>query len=251
MPRSRKRRVLDLFAGLKGWSQPWIDNGHDVVTVEIDPDFEPDIEVDILKLKKSQVPGPWDVILASPPCQAFSMAAHGTHLRAFVPCRCGGELSREAKEQWACDSCDNPRSYPKKNPNYKMRFEPKTKWGQTSIELVRKTLTIVRVLEPTWWWMENPMAGMRMLPFLADIPRTTVTYCQYGERSMKPTDLWGKWPDTWTPRPACKPGMPCHDAAPRGTKTAGTQSKENAAQRALIPYELAEEVMNAVLKAKR
>ena len=33
-------RVLDLFAGLKGWSQAFSDRGHDVRTVENDKRFD-------------------------------------------------------------------------------------------------------------------------------------------------------------------------------------------------------------------
>ena len=38
----------------------------------------------------------------------------------------------------------------------------------------------------------------------------TVTYCQYGDTRMKPTDLWcsDSLFQQWTPRPMCKNGDP-------------------------------------------
>ena len=68
-------------------------------------------------------------------------------------------------------------------------------------------------------------------------PPITVTYCQYGETRLKPTDLWGGHPKSIVYRPACKVGAPCHEAAPRGSR-AGTQNLRNAAIKALIPYDL-------------
>ena len=38
-----KLRVLDLFAGEKGWSQAFADAGHIVVTVELNPAQNPTI----------------------------------------------------------------------------------------------------------------------------------------------------------------------------------------------------------------
>ena len=46
---NRKLRVLDLFAGEKGWSQAFADAGHEVVTVEINPAQNPTIVAEITK----------------------------------------------------------------------------------------------------------------------------------------------------------------------------------------------------------
>jgi hypothetical protein len=62
---------------------------------------------------------------------------------------------------------------------------------------------------------------------------------------MKPTDLWGNVLN-WLPRPACKQGMPCHVAAPRGSRT-GTQGLKNPKERSMIPYQLGEELLNAIV----
>ena len=68
-------RMLDLFAGLGGASQAMKDRGWDVVTVDNNPDFSPDILADIKTWEwgGSSV----DLVWASPPCEEFS--------REFMP----------------------------------------------------------------------------------------------------------------------------------------------------------------------
>jgi hypothetical protein len=92
--------------------------------------------------------------------------------------------------------------------------------------------------------MENPRGMLRKLPVVEGLPRTTVSYCTYGDTRMKPTDLWGVVPN-WIPREMCKNGMPCHEAAPRGAKT-GTQGLKGARERSRVPYALGEELLKAL-----
>jgi len=61
---------------------------------------------------------------------------------------------------------------------------------------------------------------------------------------MKPTDIWHNNPN-WIAKPMCKNGDSCHEPAPRGSKT-GTQGKLNAAERSLVPAQLAFEILEAV-----
>lgn len=65
-------KVLDLYSGSGGFSEAFKQRGHEVVTVDIDPRFKPDICIDILDLSSFQVSGSWDIILASPPCTEFT-----------------------------------------------------------------------------------------------------------------------------------------------------------------------------------
>jgi len=64
-------RVLDLFSGLGGFSQAFLDRGHEVIRIDIDRSFCPTIQADVrdLPLKEKAC---FDVILASPPCEEFS-----------------------------------------------------------------------------------------------------------------------------------------------------------------------------------
>ena len=40
----RPLRVLDLFAGLEGWSEPFRERDHDVISVDLDPRFDVSLE---------------------------------------------------------------------------------------------------------------------------------------------------------------------------------------------------------------
>ena len=81
-------KVLDLFSGLGGWSQAFKDRGHLVFTVDIEPKFKPNMTADILNLSAQDFPkvsSGWDVILASPPCNAFSVASVYRHWKDGKP----------------------------------------------------------------------------------------------------------------------------------------------------------------------
>lgn len=192
--------VLDLFSGLEGWSTPFRERGHNIFRVEINPDF-PAEHRDINNFYPSQLPWDWwntDIILASPPCTAFSVMQIGRN--------------------WNHDDT------------------PKTERAQEGLDLLHLTLTIIRVLRPYYFVIENPVGKMRKL-IPSAMERRTVTYCQYGEKRMKPTDLFGGFPPSLALKPMCHKGSPCHTPAPRGYYS-GTQGMSSA-QSAKIPRELA------------
>lgn len=78
--------------------------------------------------------------------------------------------------------------------------------------------------------------------FMKDIPRYTITYCQYGDKRMKPTDIFTNYKNP-NFKPICKNGDPCHEKAPRGSKT-GTQGLKKAKERAVIPSELCDYIVS-------
>lgn len=199
--------VLDLFSGLGGFSQAFKDRGHNVLTVDIDPKFNPDLTMDVMDIDpeflKATTPHLPHVILASPPCNCFSVASIGRYWD-------GGQPSPEAKE---------------------------------SIRLVAHTIKIISVLNPDFWFLENPRGMMRKV--LGD-PGATITQCQYGMPYMKPTDLWGLFPKSFEPK-SCKNGAPCHERAPRGTQ-AGLQRIKTPELRAKIPYDLSMAICKACEK---
>lgn len=107
---------------------------------------------------------------------------------------------------------------------------------------MEKTLSIIKDINPKWWFIENPRGKLRKLPLVQGLHRVTVTYCQYGDSRMKPTDIWTNavW---WKPRPMCKNGDSCHASAPRGSRT-GTQGIAGSRDRSKIPSELFVEIFN-------
>lgn len=78
--------------------------------------------------------------------------------------------------------------------------------------------------------------------FMEGLPRYTVTYCQYGFRYMKPTDIFTNHPDPRF-RPPCKNGAPCHERAPRGSLK-GVQGLRDARERGVIPEQLCEHIVD-------
>ena len=115
------------------------------------------------------------------------------------------------------------------------------------LNLLKRTIWIIKQSKPNIWFIENPRGMMRKVIDaifkeygITDYQRHTVTYCQYGDKRMKPTDIWTNC-KAWDPKPACKNGMPCHEAAPRGAKT-GTQGLKGAIDRGVIPDELCDDL---------
>lgn len=207
---NEKLNVVDLFSGLEGWSQPWRERGHNVFRVELNEKF-PAEHRDILTLTPELIGFKPDIILASPPCTSFSVMSIGKH--------------------WTHDC------------------QPKTDTARMGIKLVRKTLEIIKDTKPKFYIIENPRAKLRVMPEMQDnaLKRSTVTYCQYGESRMKPTDLWGQIPSGFSFREPCSNGAECHPRTPRGSTT-GTQGMDPAMS-AKIPYELALEFCLACEKA--
>ena len=205
--------VFDFFAGTGSSTKAFEDAGHTVYKFELDDSFEATEHVDVMNLTADYLLSKYgrpDFIWASPPCTAFSVASIGHHWQ-------GGYRA----------------------------YEPKTEFARHSQELVRHTIELIKKMNPTRGWLvENPRGVLRKLPVVANLPRNTVTYCQYGDSRMKPTDLWG-WVPNWIPRPMCKNGEPCHTPAPRGART-GTQGLKGAKDRSMVPYELGKEILNAL-----
>lgn len=233
-------KVLDLYSGLGGWSQAFLDRGHSVLRIDNDPQFTRvpgTVIVDALNVNFERHVGEIDVVLASPPCQSFSISSIRWHWKATAPCRCGGTLYRLSGEQWAHKegSCRQPA------PTKNVTLHPRSIQAHIGNSLLQRALDVVKTVQPAYWWMENPRGGMRRMPQVQFLPRCTVWYCRYGHHIAKPTDLWGIWPDTWKPREECHNGNGDHEPAPRGSDR-GTQGLANPAERGLIPYELSMEV---------
>lgn len=204
-------KILELFCGTKSIGKVAKARGHQVYSVDIDVMHEPDLIADILKLDLSALPWIPDMIWASPPCTTFSVASMGKHWT-------GGARA----------------------------YIPKTKAAIHGLKMMARTKGIILKLKPKIWFIENPRGVMRKVIGLEKFQHT-VTYCQYGDKRMKPTDLWTNCA-AWNPRPMCKNGDSCHEAAPRGSK-AGTQGLAGAVERGVIPPALCLEIIESCEKA--
>lgn len=205
-------KVLELFAGTRSIGKAFEAKGHEVFSVEWDKKFENiDLYADIMNVTAEEIIekfGRPDVIWASPDCTSYSVAAISSHRRKEA----NGNLTPISTYAKFCDAVN------------------------------AHVVELIKELEPKYWFIENHRGGMRKMYFMQGLPRYTVTYCQYGERRQKPTDIWTNHPDPKF-KPPCKPGMPCHDAAPRGSQT-GTQALKNAVEKAKIPVMLCQHIVN-------
>jgi hypothetical protein len=202
--------VLELFAGSRSVGKVAQKLSYNVYSSDIEQFGGIDYVTDILEFDPTKVPFKPDIIWASCPCTAFSVAAIG--------------------KNWTKVGDD----YIPKNPR-----------AEFGLKLVQKTLEIIEHFKPTYFFIENPRGMLRKMPIMADLPRYGVTYCQYGDTRMKPTDIWTN-STNWTPRPMCKNGDSCHVAAPRGSKT-GTQGLKGAYERSKIPEDLCLEILKSCI----
>jgi hypothetical protein len=203
-------KVLELFAGSRSIGKIAEELGMEVFSSDLIAFEGIHYPISILDFDVTKVPFKPDVIWASPPCTGFSVAAIGHHWM-------GG----------------------------KGAYIPKTDTAKLGIELVKKTLEIIEHFQPTYWFMENPRGVLRKLDVVKGLNKQSVTYCQYGDERMKPTDIWTN-SIMWEPKPMCKNGDPCHVAAPRGSKT-GTQGRANAYERSKIPEQLCREILKSCI----
>jgi len=201
-------KVLELFAGSRSIGKAAESLGCEVFSSDINPFPGIHYQEDIIKFDCARVPFQPDIIWASPPCTTFSVASIGTH--------------------WLPDRT------------------PRTEASRLGLLIVARTLEIIRHFNPNFFFIENPRGMLRTLPLMNGLNRFTVTYCQYGDNRMKPTDIWTN-SQAWKPKPVCKNGAPCHTAAPRGSAT-GTQGRSNAFERSKVPQQLCLEIIHSCLK---
>lgn len=247
--------TIELFSGTESISRHFREAGDPVVSVELDPRFRATITADVrdvspIQLLEALAERP-TFVWASPPCTAFSVGSFRHHFSAEGPCQvCGLKVERVTGERWAHSEGDE--SHPPRVKKGTLAFLPKSDTGRLGVGLLESTLLLVRNLAPRFWVVENPRAMMRnVFPEVAarvgleGWERRTITHCLYGDpRRMKPTDLWGVFPEGFQAR-ACTNGSPCHEAAPRGAKT-GTQGL-GSEEAAMLPPMLGAELREAIV----
>lgn len=219
-------KVLELFAGTRSIGKAFEAHGHEVFSVEWDKDFENiDLYADIGQITAQDILekfGHPDVIWASPDCSTYSIA-----------------------RIW-----DNRKANPVTGV-----LEPVSDYAKFCDSVNQHVIQLIKELKPKYWFIENPRGGMRKMPWMQDLPRYTVTYCQYGDTRMKPTDIWTNHPNPCF-KPPCKNGDSCHVPSPRGStvrkarkngikfsESGSTYTLRNAMDRARIPKQLCEHIV--------
>lgn len=204
-------KVLELFAGTRSIGKAFEQAGHEVFSIEWDKQHKNiDWYIDILEITARDILerfGKPDIIWSSPDCSSYSIAAISHH--------------RTQKEDGD--------------------LAPKSEYAKFCDKVNIHVLNLIKELNPKYYFIENPRGGMRKMNFMKGLPRYTVTYCQFGDTRMKPTDLWTNHPQP-NFKPMCKNGDSCHVSAPRGSRT-GTQGLKGSIERSIIPQELCEHIV--------
>lgn len=195
-------QTVELFSGTKSFSKMAEYRGHEIFTVDLLPETAPHLCVDIMDLNHMDLPTNIDFLWASPPCECFSVASIGKY--------------------WNTD------------------HTPKNKKSADALKLLIKLVDIIDKAKPKVFMIENPRGKMRKMSCLQRYIRHTVTYCQYGDTRMKPTDLWSN--KLFELKPPCKNGASCHVSAPRGSAT-GTQGIKGYLNRSKVPEQLCFDIL--------
>lgn len=195
--------VLELFCGKGIISGEFEKAGHKVFYVDIRKRrgvCEPSLKKDVIKLRISEIPFKPDVIWASPPCEIWSYAAGSFHWKSQIP---------------------------------------QTPKVQSHIQLIKKTLALIELLQPNLWFIENPRGKLRyFIPMTNFLMRNNgviklLTYSSYGFPTTKPTTIFTNAHD-WQPRRT--------DSFGRGAKVQHRMNNMTLSQRQEVPGALAREV---------
>ena len=127
-------RVLDLFSGLGGWSQAFVNLGHEVLRIENNPLLENVAHTQLMNVldfrnelieafESGYAPIRPDLIVASPPCLEFSNAYN------------------------------SPKSIHAREHGLES-YEP-------NMELLEATIDIIQMLNPRYWVIENVVGSIK------------------------------------------------------------------------------------------
>ena len=209
-------KILELFSGTQGISKEFRKNNWETFTIDNNVYFNniTNMNKNILNVTSGEIVNQFgypDVVWASPPCTTFSVAS----------------------VRWHWDNSGEA-------------LKPKSDKALIGVKIIRKTLQLIEELNPKYWFIENPRGMLRKMPFMKDLPRYTVTYCQYGDDRMKPTDIWTNHPNPKF-KPTCSNGDDCHASAPRGSQT-GTQGRKSNIEKSKIPQKLCKHIAEISMK---
>ena len=186
--------------------------GWETLTIDCDPGSQAEWERDVLTITAEEILqkfGRPDMIWASPPCECFSVVT--------------------ISKNWI-----------------KGEYHPKRAETWLAMAKVQHAIWLIKKLKPRYWAIENPVGMLRKMPFMQPFNRKTLTYCQYGEKNRKPTDLWTNI--SWDHKQPCNKGAFCHTRVKSGDHKSGIQGMSNAKERGKLPIPLCDEIVGACSK---
>lgn len=194
--------TIEFFSGTQSFSKVARELGYKTFTTDSNKRFNTDYVCNILDFDIKRMPYIPDVAWFSPECKYYSVASMWKH--------------------WNKD------------------YTPKTLYAECALQIAKKMILIIEELlklNPSLlFYIENPRGMLRHTGLLDHFIRHTVTYCQYGETRMKPTDIWTN-DKLWIPRKACQTTDKCH--------TTRTDDINSTAMKAVVPAELCMEILQS------
>ena len=204
-------KVIELFSGFECISNEFRKRGHECFTVDWDERFPSSLHCDIGELTIDDIPKEFrnaDVVFLGTDCTTYSIAAISKHRR--------------------------------KNKDTG-NLDPISEKAKRADEVNIHCKELIKQINPKIQIWENPMGAFRKMTFNKGLILNTTTYCQYGFTYRKQTDFLSNI-DLHL-KPPCKNGSPCHEKAPRGSKT-GLQAITDPALKSLYPKELCKHIVN-------
>ena len=208
-----KYKVLELFSGKQSFSKVARTLGFETFNIDLANLPGQSLVKDINKLLISDIPFYPDIIWISFPCTTYSIMGLFKHRNGI---------------------------------------KPKSVLAKQHDRLFLKVIHILQYFPAAVFFIENPRGMLRKMPFMQCFDRTTVSYCQYGFKYQKPTDIWSNNlqslfnPDGWKALQICTPGSSCHEPAPRGSSS-GLRSINSYYEKCSIPSKLCSSILISCL----
>lgn len=163
-----KRGFIEFFSGSKIVSTiAETEFNYSTVSIDNNSKLSPSICCDIMQLKLSALSNKKEckIVWASVPCTWFTKLTIAQHWKKMT----------KAHRQYI--------------------YMSQTQQAWSAIKIVERTLWLIKKINPTFYFIENPQGVMRHLAQLSSVPfRYTVSYSDYGIDIYKPTDIFTNCP---------------------------------------------------------
>lgn len=170
----KEHYLLEIFSGSKQISNTAsAEFNYKTFTIDFEKKYNPDLVFDVLKLPLKKIPSynKINIVWASVPCTWFTIM--------------------NIKDHW------QKLTYSHRNYYY----IPKSPEAIKSIQILEKTLWIIKKINPQYWFIENPRGALRHMPQMNFAPFLyTVSYDDFGAGVYKPTDIFTNHPSLKFPR---------------------------------------------------
>lgn len=208
--RQKQPYFIELFSGSKTVSNTANSFGFKTFTIDIVPRYEPDLIADISKLSLKQIPNSAKcfILWASIPCTYYSILNLRNH--------------------WEKITYSFRKYY----------YIPKTREARSAIQLLEKTLWLIRKINPVYFFIENPRGALRHMPQISSIPFHSISYSDYGLDIYKPTDIFTNCPF-----------LKLHGITRSGDKTysSSVADMKNSYERSIVPAQLIESILSQII----